>query len=69
MATGINKGSCTGPCGSVRIEARAFVVCYYCEMGPYYQTRATILTEQRAISSKVNADDIEVIGAIAGKAL
>ena len=26
VATGMNIGSDTGPCGSVRIEARAFVV-------------------------------------------
>lgn len=62
VATGIKSGSWTGPCGSVRVAARAFVVCDEELVGEVEDEDG--LTEHRATRSNVNAEGIEVVGVI-----
>jgi hypothetical protein len=57
VATGMKIGSGTGPCGSLRVLARAFVVCGY-QIVPAAQ-RSRWLTEHLACRSKVNAEGVD----------
>jgi hypothetical protein len=48
-------GSCTGPCGKVRIDARAFVTCNWSQRFVYIMTLEPVHTEHFASKSNFKA--------------
>lgn len=62
----MNSGNWTGPCGSVKVAARALVVCWRKELAfgatslgdQRAEAKSGELTEQRAMSLNVRAEGI-----------